>query len=62
MCGVQRRQPTKLAARVDTRLDEDLPQLRLDGAVTDEQLRADLRVRQAIASQSRDLCFWCGQV
>src|SRR5580693_5274399 len=45
----------ELPARGDTELGEHVAQVPLDRARTDEQLRADLRVRQAVAGQPGDL-------
>src|ERR1700738_848520 len=45
----------ELPARRDAELDEDLPQVPFDGVRADEQLRADLLIRQAVAGQPRDL-------
>ncbi len=43
------------SARVDPQLAEHLVQVPLDGARTEEQLGADLRVGQAVAGEPRDL-------
>jgi hypothetical protein len=48
---------TKLFARADAELGEHLAEMPLDGARTEEELRADLRVRQAISGEPGDLLF-----
>ena len=50
-----RESPAELAARADVELGEDLAQVVLDGARADEQLRADLGVRAAVAGEPGDL-------
>jgi hypothetical protein len=45
----------ELVARFDAEFDEDLFQVVLDGACTEEQPGTDLGIRQAIARQPRDL-------
>jgi hypothetical protein len=50
---VQRR--PKLSARRDAELREHLAKVPLNGARADEQLRADLGVREAVAREPRDL-------
>src|SRR4029078_11322717 len=45
----------KLVARADVELGEDLSQVVLDGAAADEQPRADLGVREAVAGEPGDL-------
>src|SRR4051812_28382108 len=49
-------------ARADPELREDLAQVPLDGPGADEQLRTDLWVGQAVASQESDVLLLCGQV
>jgi hypothetical protein len=51
----------ELAARGDVELAEHLAQVVLDGAGADEQPRADLRIRQTVAGQLRDLRLLWGQ-
>ena len=48
-------------ARVDVELGEHLAQVVLDRARADEQLGADLRVRQPVASEPRDLSLLGGE-
>src|SRR5690348_7972394 len=43
---------SKLMARAEAELGEDLPQVIGDGGGADEQLRGDLRVRGAVAGQA----------
>ncbi|TCM46893.1 hypothetical protein EV648_105371 [Kribbella sp. VKM Ac-2568] len=43
---------TKLLARADTELAEHVAQVPLDRAATDEELRSDLRIRQAIPHET----------
>ena len=52
----------ELVARFDAEFDEDLFQVVLDGACTEEQPGADLGIRQAIAGQPRDLGLLRGQL
>src|SRR5258708_15375654 len=47
----------KLPAGTDAQLGENLAQMPFDGAMAEEQLLADLRVREAIVSQASDLRF-----
>src|SRR5262249_24079374 len=51
----------QVAAALDSELHEDLAEVVLDRARADEQLRADLGVRESVASQQRDLQFLGGQ-
>src|SRR5580704_11441911 len=53
--GVPGQRRPELPARGDTELGEHVAQVPLDRARADEQLRADLRVRQAVAGQPGDL-------
>src|SRR5580698_10668094 len=53
--AVLRQRRPELPARGDTELGEHVAQVPLDRARADEQLRADLRVRQAVAGQPGDL-------
>ena len=46
---------SELPARGDAEFGEHVAQVPLDGARADEQLRADLRVRQALACEPGDL-------
>ena len=50
------------AARADVELGEHLVQVVLDGARADEQPRADLRVREPVAREPRDLGLLRGQL
>src|SRR5690348_20068 len=50
-----RERGTEAAARVDPELREHLAQMPLDRARTDEELCADLRIRQAVAREPGDL-------
>ena len=52
----------ELAARADVELGEHLVQVVLDGARADEQPRADLRVREPVAREPRDLRLLRGQL
>src|SRR5262249_34869330 len=45
----------EVAARADAELREDLVQVPFDGAMAEEQARADLRVGETLARQLRDL-------
>src|SRR5215475_9510267 len=45
----------ELPARGDTELREHVAQVPLDRARADEELRADLRIRQAVAGEPGDL-------
>ena len=45
----------KLPTRGNAELGEDLAQMPFDGARADEELRADLRIREAVACEPRDL-------
>src|SRR5829696_7681671 len=45
----------EFATGVDPELGEHLAQVPLDRAWTDEELRADLRIREALAREPRDL-------
>src|SRR5262249_29476447 len=56
------RNRAELPARVDAELDEYLPQMPLDGMRADEQLRADLLIRQTVTGEPRDLCLLGGQL
>ena len=47
----------ELVARADIELEEDLAQVVLNRARADEQPSADLRVREPVAGQARDLGF-----
>jgi hypothetical protein len=49
------RDAAELAARADAKLGEDLAQVVLDRTRAEEQPGADLRIRQALAGQPRDL-------
>src|SRR5471032_2874801 len=42
----------ELGTRVDPELGEDLTQVVLDGVLADEEARADLRIREAVASEA----------
>src|SRR4030088_1323101 len=46
----------------DPELCEHVAQMPLHGPRAEEELRADLRVRQAVAGEPRDLPLLCGQV
>jgi hypothetical protein len=50
-----------LAARRDLELRENLAQVAGDGVLTDEQPRADVDVRQAIAGEPGDLSLLRGE-
>jgi hypothetical protein len=52
----------QLVARADVELAEDLAQVPFDRPRADEQLRADLGVREAGASEAGDESLLCGQV
>src|SRR5919107_964960 len=54
--------PVELVARADPELAEDLVQVIFDGAAADEQARADLRVREAVAGKARDLGLLRGEL
>src|SRR5258708_27584223 len=47
----------ELPAGTDAQLCENLAQMPFDGAMAEEELLADLRVREAIVSQASDLRF-----
>src|SRR5258705_13830246 len=49
---------SKLPAGTDAQLCENLAQMPFDGAMAEEELLADLRVREAIVSQASDLRFF----
>ena len=49
-------------ARGDAELGEDVAQVVLDGAGTQEQAGADFRIGQAVAGQAGNLCFTRGQL
>ena len=51
----------KLSARPDPELREHLVQMPFDRARAEEQLLADLRVRQAVASKRGDLALLFGE-
>jgi hypothetical protein len=51
-----------LVAGGDVELAEDLVQMPLDGAWADEQLRADLQIRAAVAREPRNLSLLGRQV
>jgi hypothetical protein len=51
----------ELLARRDTELDEDLPEMPLDGPDTQEQLGSDLGVGPPIASEPGNLLLLRGQ-
>ena len=57
-CG---KRGSKLIARADAALGEDLPQVVGDGGGADEQLRGDLRVGGAFAGQAGDQRFLRGK-
>src|SRR4051812_27340194 len=52
----------ELDAGTDVELAEDLVQVILDRTRADEQLSANLRVREPVTGEPRDLCFLGGQV
>jgi thioredoxin reductase len=52
----------ELVAGADTNLGEDFPQVVLDRTWTDEQPGADLRVRQTVAGELRDLGLLRGEL
>src|SRR5215218_4738807 len=52
----------ELPARLDAELGEHLAQVPLHRAGAEEELRADLRVRQPVAGEVRDLALLGGQV
>src|SRR6267378_6841453 len=52
----------ELVARADVELGEDLAQVVLDRARTDEQPGADFRVREAVAGEPGDLSLLSGQL
>jgi hypothetical protein len=52
---------SKLAARADAELGEDLPQVVDDGGGAEEQLRGDLRVGGALAGEAGDQRFLRGK-
>src|SRR4051812_35585073 len=56
-CGgwLGRQRVLELMTRADPQLGEDLVQVVLHGAAADEQPRSDVRVRDAVASESCDL-------
>jgi len=56
------RHAVQLTAGADAELGEHLPQVVLDGVRADEQPGADLRVRQAVPGQPRDLGLLGGQL
>jgi hypothetical protein len=47
---------------MDPKLGEHVSQMPLDGPGAEEEPRADLRIRQAIAGKLRDLQFLRGQI
>src|SRR5580700_6097774 len=53
--------PAELPARADAELGENLAQMPLDGARAEEQLGADLRVRQPVAGEPGDLRLLGGE-
>ncbi len=52
----------QLHARVDPEFGEDLAEVVLDGARANEQSRADLKVREALACEFRDLSLLDGEL
>src|SRR3954467_9132164 len=52
----------KLLARADTELGEDVMQMPLDRANTDEKLRSDLRIRQDVPRETGDLLLLRSQL
>ena len=60
--GVVGQDAMELAARADADLGEHLAQVVLDRARADEQPGADLRVREPIPGQPRDLDLLGGQL
>ena len=54
--------PSELVARGDVELVEHLAQVVGDGVLADEQPRADVRVREAVAGEPRDLDLLGGQL
>src|SRR3954447_18123987 len=52
----------ELSTGADAELREDVAQMPLDGSGADEQLCADLRVRQTVAGKACDVGFLWGQV
>src|SRR5262245_60427742 len=52
-----RRNAGELVARLDVELGEHLVQVVLDRSGADEQLGADLGVRETVAGEPRDLCL-----
>src|SRR5450631_209501 len=59
--GVGQR-PAELPARADAELGEYLAQVPLDGARTEEQLGADLRIRQPVTGEPGDLRLLRGEL
>src|SRR5262245_44836560 len=57
-----RQHRTELPARADAKLSEHLAQVPLDGSRAEEQLGADLRVREALRRQPCDLSLLRGQL
>src|SRR6266516_7128105 len=53
---------SRLVARVDVELGEHVVQVVLDGTRADEQPRADLGVREAVAGEPRDLGLLGGEL
>src|SRR5579862_429906 len=53
--------PLELGAGVDAELEEHLAQVVLDRARADEELGADLGIRQSVMRQPCDLGLLCGQ-
>src|SRR4051812_6693789 len=64
-CGwevVLRQGRAKLSARADAELREDVVQMPLDRANTDEKLRSDLRIRQDVPRETGDLLLLRSQL
>ena len=59
--GVGKR-ASQLPAGADAELVEHVAQVPLNGARAEEQPGADLRIRQTIAGEARDLPLLCGQI
>src|SRR4051812_1255753 len=53
--GIERNGVAKLPARADVELGEDLPEVPLDGAGTQEETSADLGIRMPVTREPRDL-------
>jgi hypothetical protein len=53
---------SQLPARADPELHEHLAQVPFDGAAAEEEARADLRVRQPITGEPRDLALLRSQI